>query len=104
MNELSRNLVCVQFRSGVEVWMEKERADKLSTILLEGKNQFIEYDGRVLNRADIVGIFTALDMEELTRRKNGEWKCQYSFWHPRKEDCEHIDPKEKEAMKFIYNL
>lgn len=85
--ELSTNLMCVQFRSGVEIWLEKDRADKLQKVLLEGKNQFIEYDGQVLNRADIVGVFDANTMVEATKRKNGEWKCNKGVWHQKFQDC-----------------
>jgi Mg2+/Co2+ transporter CorC len=103
MNELSKKLMCIQMRSQVELWLEAEKSEKLQEILqtITG-SKFVRFEGRTINTADIVGIFTALDMEELTRRKNGEWKCQYNFWHPRKEDCEHVNPKEKDALKFIY--
>jgi len=87
-NELSVNLACVSMRNGVEVWVERERANALVG-LLTGKEppQFISFDGRLMNRADIVGVFTAQDMEDMKRRKNGQWSCRGGKWHDRNDKC-----------------
>lgn len=88
--ELSKNLICIQVRSGVEIWVEKERAEVLVGMLTApNPPQFLKYEGRIINRADIVGVFTAQDMEECTRRKNGQWKCPFNFWHEKKQECAH---------------
>lgn len=88
MNELSKELMCVQIRSGVEIWVEKDRAANLMKLLTTADTKFIEFDGQIFNRADIVGVFTATTMEELTRRKNGQWKCAKGAWHDKRQDCE----------------
>lgn len=87
-NELSRDLVCVCMRNGVQVWIERDRGRALIAAL-SGPNapQFIECDGNMLNRADITGIFNAPVMEETTRRKNGEWQCDRGVWHNRNQKC-----------------
>ena len=87
MNDLTKQLMCVVMRNGVELWLEDDRAVKLKLLLVEGKTQFIEYDGELLNRADIVGVFKAPTMEELIRRKNGQWKCKYNIWHEKHTEC-----------------
>lgn len=76
-------------RSGVEIWIEAERAENLQNAL-QGitQSKFIRHDGQTINTADIVGIFYASTMAEHTRRKNGEWQCPSGTWHKRKEDCE----------------
>lgn len=87
-NELSKNLVCVLIRNGVELWVESERADNLKGILLSKDcPQFIEYNGQIINKADITGIYDALTMEERTRHKNGQWKCHNDVWHNKFEKC-----------------
>lgn len=84
MKELSKELVCLLMRQGVEVWMEKERANNLKALLVSIKeSKFIDYDGRLINSADISGIFTAQDMEDYTRRKNGQWKTSGGIWKDR---------------------
>ncbi len=65
------------------------RAKNLQQIILSAReSKFIEYEGQVVNSADIIGIFSASTMEEVTRRKNGEWKCKSETWHERKEKCD----------------
>lgn len=86
--ELSKNLVCIQIRSGVEIWIEKERASDFMRLLASpNAPQFTECDGNLINRADIVGIFSANVMQETTRRKNKEWQCNRGNWHKRDQEC-----------------
>lgn len=87
--ELSKNLMCVQMRSGVEIWVEADRANSLQDILEKiSSSKFIRFDEQTFNSADIVGVFSALTMSDLTRRKNGEWKCQEGEWHEKKDKCD----------------
>ncbi len=87
--ELSKSLFCVSMRNGVEIWMEQDRIKKLQSILesISG-TKFINFDDQTINTADLVGVFAAGTMEDHTRRKNGNWKCAYNFWHDRGIKCE----------------
>jgi hypothetical protein len=87
-NEVSVNLMCVQMRSGVEVWLEAEKAKALQVMLTsQTSHRFINYEGQSFNTADLVGVFTAATMEATTHRKNGQWQCNFGKWHGRGEDC-----------------
>lgn len=87
-NQLSKNLVCVLMRSGIEIWVENDRAENLKKVLSEIKeSKFINYNGETINTADISGIFSADVMSEHTRRKNGLVKCKYNYWHQRNNPC-----------------
>lgn len=97
--EISVCLVCVSLRNGVEIWIEKDKAESLMAALSSpNPPQFIKYGGRLLNRADIVGVFEASDMDSLTRRKNGQWKCASGKWHDKGEKCECL-PKARQDLK-----
>ena len=96
-NELSKRLVCILMRSRVEIWKEEDRINKIN---LEGV-KFINIDGEIINTADISGIFKASTMEEQTRRKNGEWKCQQNYWHNRGEKCEKHPAQEETDNKEV---
>lgn len=88
MNKLTKNLVCISMRNGVEIWIEKDRVSHLVDSIEKIKdNKFIVIGEEVVNTADIVGFFKADTMEESTRRKNGEWKCQHNNWHNKYESC-----------------
>jgi len=89
MNNLSKNLVCVVIRNGVQIWLEQERAENLKKILSStNKPQFIDFENEFINTADITGVFSAIAMEDITRRKNGQWKCERNNWHNRGEKCQ----------------
>lgn len=86
--ELSKSLFCVLMRNGVEIWMESERVEKLQALIenISG-TKFINFDSQTINTADILGIFSAETMDEHTRRKNGQWKCENNFWHDHDTRC-----------------
>ena len=97
--ELVKSLMCVCMRNKVEVWVERERVEKLKEILSNTKeNRFIDFNGQSINTADIIGIFDAETMEDMTRRKNGQWKCDQGNWHNRYEKC-LCPPKEITELK-----
>lgn len=75
-------------RNGIEIWIDQEKAESLLAILSE-KNapQFITFEGRLINKADLTGVYLPEDMEEMTFRKNGQWKCRFGVWHNKGENC-----------------
>jgi len=81
MNELTKNLMAIVLRNDIEIWAEEDKIKNLQKILTMGKeSRFIEIDGEVINTADISGIFSAKTMEDITRRKNGQWKGKDGKW------------------------
>jgi hypothetical protein len=97
--ELSKNLVCLLTKTGVEIWMEEDRAANIKKVLREGA-EWLDFDDKFISKTDISGFYPAYDMEGRTRRKNGEWKCRYNEWHDRfkKCGCEEIE-KSDAAVK-----
>lgn len=93
MTELAKNLMCISLRNGIELWLEEERASALKRILTSQDTKFIELNGEIINRADIVGLFYAQTMSNNTKRKNGDWQCSRGNWHKRKQDCFCIQEK-----------
>lgn len=88
MNNLSKELMCIQIRSGVEIWLERERAENfIKALSMPNAPQFVEVDGNMINRADVVGIFGAANMEDSTRRKNRQWQCKIGTWHEKNQEC-----------------
>lgn len=85
--ELSKNLMCILVRGGIEIWLEEGKARRFQQILQNTNGDFIEIGGESINRRDITGVFKATTMEDATRRKNGQWKCKYNTWHSKGEEC-----------------
>jgi len=100
MNQLSKNLYCIQMRSGVFIWLERERCENLM-LALENPNcpKFVRVDDQMINTADVSGIFTAGTMEDTTLRKNGKWQCDKGSWHSRQDKCECTKQGYSEAQE-----
>lgn len=86
--ELTKNLMCILMREKAEIWIEQEKLESLMDML--EKQRFIRIGKEIINTADISGIYTAETMEDITRRKNGQWKCKEgNYWHDKGEQCGH---------------
>lgn len=90
-NQLSKSLMCIQMRSGVEIWLEEDKAVELQAALQKittSKFVLLPDKRQTINTADIVGIFLAGTMAENTRRKNGDWQCGRGEWHKKRQECD----------------
>ena len=89
--ELSKDLLCLLTREGIEIWFEKSKIREVEEKL--EYNKFINIDGNTISVSNVSGLFTAQAVEEMRRRKNGEWKCKYDYWHSRGDQCGHGELK-----------
>jgi len=87
MNDLTKKLMCISMRNGINLWLEEERILSLKGFLKNNGKGFVEIGNEMINTADVVGIFEANTLEEVTRRKNGDWKCSFGNWHERGQKC-----------------
>lgn len=100
--ELSKNLVCIMIRNGPQIWVEKARAENMIAILASpNAPKFVKYEDRLINSADVVGIYTAGDMEDYTRLRNGGWKCNKGEWHDRGTKCACWTEEQQWKRKLI---
>lgn len=95
--EMSKDIKCILMRSGIEIWLEDDRIENLKKVLMASReSKFIELNGEVINTADITGIFSAGTMQDVGRRKNGQWKDSKGNWHDKGEricpTCKRILP------------
>jgi hypothetical protein len=98
--DITKKLMCIQVRSGVEIWAEADRVKVLQDNLYKLKNPiFVNYEGQTINTADITGIFTAETMSNHTQRRNGRWQCEHGNWHDKFEKCACISREEKERSQ-----
>lgn len=98
--ELTKELRCIAMRNGVQIWIEKDRIEKLLVSLTTKEKGFYSIDEELINIADVVGIFSPKMMESMIRRKNGQWECKYGNWHERREPCE-CSLSEKDGSVFV---
>lgn len=107
MKQITKNLKCISMRNGIEIWIEADRAKMLQKQLPQlQSHKFIDFDERIINTADLTGIFTPQDMADLTNRKNGQWKCEKGKWHDKATECEcHVEEeiKRKQEIEKAYS-
>lgn len=104
---LSKDLAAVVMMSGVIIWVERARLEKIEELFALPRDkwpQFIEVDGEKVNPSRIEGIFRSSRLEDLQRRKNGQWQCDRGSWHDRAKKCECdrfriVDGKKQEFVE-----
>ena len=81
MEKLTKKLKCISLRNGIEIWIEEDRVLKLQEQLKQtNKHLFVEYEGRTLNTADMIGIFLPADIEIKNKMKRGQWQDVNGDW------------------------
>lgn len=87
--ELSNKNKCLLTREGIEIWITDEQAEKISLIIQSSKeNKLIDIGDNTVSVNSISGIYSAKSMEEMRRRKNGQWQCEFcKRWHDKFEKC-----------------
>ena|SRR3990167_1328659 len=99
-NQLSNKQKCLVMRNGIEIWLDGDKANKIGNDMLVIPRGIFKAEDRFLNTADIIGIFTPEDMDNLTRRKNGQWKCEKrGRWHDRGIKCECLTIEQEEIKR-----
>lgn len=87
--EITKKQNIILMKSGLVLWVDKDRTDNLSTILESGSgHRFVKIDGRMINSAEMEGVYTPFEFEELQKIKQGYTMCVYKKWHARKEVCD----------------
>lgn len=85
MKELSTKNYVVTTRNSGKYYVTKDQADKLVAMINSSNPiKIIEIDdNQRFATADFVNVLPAWKIEEISREKNGEWKCQSGTWHDR---------------------
>ena len=88
--EITKNLMCVVVRGGIEIWIDEDKVDNLMAMI--EKQTVVKIGNNVLNTKDIVGIFEPEVIQERDNKKGG-YKCLKleDTYHVRGEKCEHFN-------------
>lgn len=99
--EISVDLRAIRMMSGITIWIEAEKAEKIRLMLAEKPHTewpgMITIDGEIIHTRSIEGVYTAATMESDQRRKNGQWQCKSGKWHDRGEKCDCVAEKAREG-------
>lgn len=96
---------CVLLKNGIELWIDNEKLTALDEALQNSDTQFISINGQRINRYQIDGVFDPLHIEELIRRKNGEYRCVAGHWHGKGKECRHsVNDREETVVAYVPEL
>ena len=85
-NELSTQQKVVITRNVATFYIEIDRAERLQRMLLDpNKPDYIELNDTLIAIREITMVAPASKVEEMNRRKKGEWQCARGHWHGREE-------------------
>lgn len=88
---MSENQVSVQqkvviTRNGATFYLDLARAEKVEALLLSpNKPDYVEIDDTLIAVREISMVAPASKVEEMNRRKKGDWQCERGHWHSRDE-------------------
>lgn len=91
---MAKKQLVLRMKSGIEIWIDEDKADKVMSYLQTQKTGFGTIESRLINLVEIEGIFSPVDLEELSYRKQGMWKCKFNCWHNKNEDCNCSKPRD----------
>lgn len=99
----------VVMKSGLIHWVSIETANRIQEALgLQNGHSFIKITelGITINSAQIEGVYTFDQYEDLVKAKQGMWQCEYRKWHGKKEECQcraDLWRKHREAVETKEN-
>lgn len=85
-NDIAIQQKVVMTRNGATFYLDLDRAAKVEALLLSpNKPDYIEIDDTLIAVREITMVAPAEKVEEMNRRKKGDWQCGRGHWHSREE-------------------
>src|SRR3990167_560017 len=86
--EIAKSQKVIVMKSGLPLFVDAERAKNAEQILASGTgHRFLGIDEQTINSAEIEGIYSPEQYEEIQRIKKGDYKCKFQRWHAKREEC-----------------
>lgn len=93
--ELSNKTKCVGLDGGIKVFLTENEYNELKNKLKAGADVVIISEGtpneKIVSKYSFRYAINSGDMDINQKEKQGEWKCQYGYWHKRGEECGHAE-------------
>ena len=90
--DLSVDLRAIRMMSGITIWVEAEKAEKIRAMLSDRPQSewpgMLTVGDEIIHTRSIEGVYTAAVMESDQRRRNGQWQCKFAKWHDKGERCD----------------
>lgn len=94
MKEITKNLMIILVRGGVEIPIDNENLPALQERIAKGT--FVQIDNNLINTKDIVGVFKPEILDEMQRKRRGQWLDRNGIWRDKSDkecgNCKNIVP------------
>lgn len=80
----------IMMRSRLVHWISETTGEGLQNQLqTQQGHTFVKIRelGITINTAEVEGVYTVLQYEDLAKVKQGMWQCEYQKWHGKREEC-----------------
>jgi hypothetical protein len=91
MKEIQEIKLPIVMKNGLVHWVTEMTHEKIQMALqIQSSHSFMKITELeiTINTAEISGIYTIKQYEEITNIKQGKWQCELGKWHEKKEICE----------------
>jgi len=78
MQEIEKQKMIILVRNDIHFFIDKDQVGFIQEKIEKGG--FIKKDGNLINTKDIIGVFEPSILEDMNRRKNGQWKDKKGVW------------------------
>jgi len=88
---IHENLYAVVKKNGMVYWVKEETGKALEQSLINQEaHGFIRIKEVpvTFNSAELDGVYTKQQYEDIMRAKNGEWQCPHRKWHKKNFKCD----------------
>lgn len=96
----------VVMKGGLVHWVGEDTAQRIQGALqAQRAHSFMKITELdiTINTAEIEGVYTMEQYEDIAKVKQGMWQCEFRIWHKRREECEcRVEAKSK--MRTFRNL
>lgn len=94
----------VMMRGGLTHWVTDETAERLQNQLqTQSGHTFVKLKelGITINTAEVEGVYTLSQYEDVAKLKQGMFQCEYQTWHAKREECQCKKEREKEHRRIM---
>lgn len=91
MNEISVKKSPIVMKNGLVHWVSGETHGRIQQALgAQQAHTFMKITelGVTVNTAEIEGVYTTEQYDDMTKIKQGDWQCSFRKWHKKKAECE----------------
>ena len=86
--ELTDKTWGLQTRSFGVVWLTEQEAANAQAAYKAGA-EYLEFSDMLISKGDIAGFARGERLNNVERKRQGDFECKFGYWHKRGDGCAH---------------